>query len=128
MNHFSIFMLATLVFSASSFADGDHTPDVCSTADKEVCAHIGHMSGMKTKVEGKFLVHITAPKIENFKMDLWMPDHKHGTSPVTVTPKGKNKFEITKAEFSMPGKWHARLTFDSNKKPHAIEIPLDIKE
>jgi hypothetical protein len=117
--------------SAAAMKHGDdHTADVCSAADAKVCAHIGHMSGMTAKTDLSFLVHITAPKtVSGFTMDLWMPEHGHGTNdPIVITPDSANKFKITKANFSMPGKWVARLSFDIDKTNHKIEIPLEVSK
>ena len=126
MNLLSLAFIAVSI----SFADGgEHTADFCSPSDKKVCAHIGHMSGMKTKGEAEFMVDILLPKeVSNFKVDLWMPEHNHGTAPVVVSPYKTNKYKIKKALFTMAGKWHARLSFDQGKTTHKIEIPLTIND
>jgi hypothetical protein len=132
---FSLVFAATLTAAAAptpaSHKHGDdHTPDVCSATDAKVCAHIGHMTALKEKTETSFLVHIMAPKtVSNFTMDLWMPEHGHSTNdPIVVTPDSPNKFKVTKANFSMPGKWVARLSFDVDKINHKIEIPLEVSK
>ena len=122
-------LTAIVLFSVSAFSDGDHTPDFSSATDAKVCAHIGHMTGMKTKGEAEFIVDILMPKtVSDVQVDLWMPEHSHGTSPVTVNPHKKNKFKIKKAVFTMTGKWHARISFNVDKVNHKIEIPLTITE
>lgn len=108
----------------------DHTSDICSSTDAKICAHIGHMNGMKSKSESSFKVHVMIEKpITNLKVELWMPEHDHGTnSPVVVAQDKGNKYDVTKAVFSMPGKWVARLNFEVDKIPHKIEIPLIIEK
>ena len=125
-----MYFLGLALIASIAFADGgEHTADFCSSTDKKVCAHIGHMTGMKTKGEAEFVVDILLPKeVSNFKVDLWMPEHNHGTTPVAVSPYKKNKFKIKKAVFTMTGKWHARLSFDKDNTTHKIEIPLAINE
>jgi hypothetical protein len=42
---------------------------------------------------------------------LWMPDHGHGSDPVTITKKEDNgvSFEVTKVRFTMTGKWEIKI-------------------
>ena len=129
MSHYMLLISIALGFSLNTLAKDDHTANFCSATDAKVCAHIGHMTGMKTKNDAEFIVDIVVPKaVTNFKADLWMPEHDHGTSPVTISPYKKNKYKIQKAVFSMTGKWHARISFDLDKVNHKIEIPLTIGE
>ncbi len=125
----TVFLTAIILYMASAFAKDDHTDNFCSTTDPKVCAHIGHMTGMKTKGDSEFVVDIVVSEtVSDVKVDLWMPEHDHGTSPVTVNPYKKNKFKIKKAKFSMAGKWHTRIDFNVGKQNHKIEIPLIITE
>ncbi len=120
---------AIALLSIGAFAKDDHTANFCSPTDAKVCAHIGHMSGMKTSGEAEFMVDIVVSKpVNDVTVDLWMPEHNHGTSAVTVNPHKKNKFKIKKAVFSMTGVWHARISFNVDKVNHKIEIPLTIAE
>lgn len=123
-------LVSALVFSSVAFAGphGEHTADVCSATDAKVCAHIGHMKNFKPKSDSSFMVDILVAKpVSNVKVDLWMPEHNHGTnSPVTVKQHKKNKYEVTKAEFSMAGNWVARVSFDVDNVNHKLEIPLTI--
>ncbi len=129
MSRFMILVFVAFGFSLNAFAKDDHTANVCSAADAKVCAHIGHMTNMKKKMDSEFMIHVLVPKaVTNFTADLWMPEHDHGTSPLEITPSKKNKFKIKKAVFSMTGKWHARISFDLDKVNHKIEIPLTIAE
>lgn len=125
----TLISIIALTLSLNVVAKDDHTADFCSATDAKVCAHIGHMTGLKTKGEAEFIVDIVvAEKVSDLTVDLWMPDHNHGTSPVTISPFKKNKFKIKKAVFPMAGKWHARISFNLNKINHKIEIPLSITE
>lgn len=129
MTHIIVLVFIFSGFSLNTFAKDDHTANVCSAADAKVCAHIGHMTGMKKKMDSEFMIHILVPKaVTNFTADLWMPEHDHGTSPLEITPMEKDKYKIKKAVFSMIGKWHARISFDLDKVNHKIEIPLSITE
>lgn len=129
MKSFIFVSAAALALSLNVAAKDDHTANFCSATDAKVCAHIGHMSGMKTKGEAEFIVDVVVPEtVTDLTVDLWMPDHNHGTSPVTISPFKKNKFKIKKAVFSMTGKWHTRISFNVNKVNHKIEIPLSITE
>ena len=129
MNKIIFTLLFSLSFSLPALADGDHTADFCSATDKTVCAHIGHMKGMKSKGESEFVLDIVVKKpVSNVKVDLWMPEHNHGSTPVEMSPYKKNKYKVKKAMFSMPGKWHVRAEFDIEKEHHKLEIPLDISK
>ncbi len=127
MNYF--ILLTISILGSASLAANDHTANFCSDKNAKVCGHIGHMKGMKAKGESEFMVDIlVADSVANFKVDLWMPEHGHGTTPVTVNPPKANKFQIKKALFTMAGKWIARVSFDIDKVNHKIEIPLAVSE
>lgn len=127
--------LVTLVLlvlvGLSAFADGDHTENVCSTVDQNVCGHLGHMSGMKSDSEAEFVAHLEIPndvQVTDLTLKLWMPDMGHGSSPVTLTQFGVNKYKVTDAFFIMPGHWEVRIAFKLEGVEHKLYIPVDIAE
>lgn len=126
-------LAATLVFSSviAIAHDGDHSPDVCSRANPDVCAHIGHMSSFTTAGEAQFVAHIQAPQnqqVSDVKIELWMPDMGHGSRPVAVRQFGVNKYHVTKAYFMMAGLWEVRVRFAFGGTNHEIFIPVNIVE
>lgn len=124
-------LLLLVLVGLSALADGDHSVDVCSTVDQSVCGHIGHMSGMKSDSEAEFVVHLEVPndvQVTDLTVALWMPDMGHGSSPVTLTQFGVNKYKVTQAFFIMPGHWEVRVNFKLEGAEHSIHIPVDIIE
>lgn len=130
MKKFVLIFITVISFSKVSLAaDHEHSAEVCSVVNKQVCAHIGHMKGFTTKDEGQFVFHVFTPSkksVTNLKLDLWMAAHGHGTSPVEITDDGANKFKVKKTVFTMTGKWTVRATFDVAGATHKIEIPVEI--
>lgn len=122
-------LFATFLSSGSVLAEGDHSEDVCSVKNTSVCAHLGHMTKVNSSDEVKFIAHIMAPKntqVTNFKLDLWMPSMGHGSSPVTITQVGVNKYQISEAYFIMNGSWEVRVTFDFDGATHNLSFPVQV--
>lgn len=115
----------------SAFAEGDHSVNVCSVNNQDVCGHIGHMSGMKSDSEAQFVTHLEVPgeiQVTDLTVQLWMPSMGHGSSPVKITQLGVNKYKVTEAFFVMPGTWEVRVTFKHEGVEHQIYIPVEITE
>lgn len=127
-------LVVTLLFVLTSllaFADGDHSENVCSSFNTQVCGHIGHMSGMRSDSEAQFVTHLEIPnevQVSDLKVELWMPHMGHGSSPVTITQFGVNKYKITEAYFIMPGAWEVRVSFILDGLQHKLHIPIEIAE
>lgn len=127
----SLLVSASLMFSLSAFADGGHrhSENVCSTADANVCAHLGFHSDLKSTEAGQFIVDIMVQdQVENLQVTLWMPDMGHGTSPVTLSDIGNSHWLVKDAWFVMPGNWVVKLDFVIAGTQHHIEIPVEIAE
>ena len=110
-----------------AFAE-NHTPNYCSAISKQVCGHLGHFDKFVSGQPMEFMAHLMVPQneeVQDFKMDLWMPMHGHGSSPVTLTSKDVNKFWVSDANFVMAGRWLVRMDFVLRGAAHHIEIPVD---
>ena len=95
VSRFMVLIFIALGFSINASANEDHTANFCSATDAKVCAHVGHMTNMKKKMDSEFMIHVLVPKeVTHFTADLWMPEHDHGTTPLEITPMKKNKFKI----------------------------------
>jgi YtkA-like len=129
--HVVALVLLVLV-GVSAFADdGNHSANVCSTQNQNVCGHIGHMTGMKSDSEAQFVTHLEIPnnvQVTDLTVKLWMPDMGHGSWPVTITQFGVNKYKITQAYFIMPGSWEVRVAFKLEGVAHELHIPVEIAE
>ncbi len=128
--HVVALVLLVLV-GMSAFASDDHSENVCSTVNQYVCGHIGHMTGMNSETEAQFVTHLEIPnevQVTDLTVKLWMPDMGHGSSPVTVTQFGVNKYKVTQAFFIMPGNWEVRVAFKLEGVAHALHIPVVIAE
>jgi hypothetical protein len=129
----SILLSAALMLSLPTFADNGHThtPNVCSTKNPDVCAHLGIYGELKSSVANQFIVDIMTPDgsaFTNLKVVLWMPDMGHGSSPVSLQDVGNNHYLVTNAWFVMTGQWTVKLNFDFNGENLDIEIPVEIAE
>lgn len=129
----SILVSAALMLSLPAFADNGHThtPNVCSTKNPDVCAHLGIYGELKSTVANQFIVDIMTPDgsaFTNLKVVLWMPDMGHGSSPVSLQDVGNNHYLVTNAWFVMTGQWTVKLNFDFNGENLDIEIPVEIAE
>lgn len=128
----SALVLSLFVFGLNVFAagDGNHSETICSAADANVCAHLGHMTKDASSGEAQFIAHAMVPEnqeVSNMKVVLWMPSMGHGSRPVTLAKVGVNKYQVTKAYFMMRGDWDVRLTFSLNGINHAINIPVVVE-
>lgn len=140
MKHLSILALCfafigiiTPRFSQAA-EDNEHSIEVCSTQNQNVCAHLGFMAGpLNSHSEGQFVVHFLTPansEISNLTVELWMNmgKHSHGSAPVTITPLRPQIYKITEAYFVMVGEWQVQIRFDLNGAPQSIDIPVPILE
>ena len=127
-----VLFVALLSLGIMAHADDDHTPNYCSAVQTNVCAHLGHMTALNTRDEVQFVAHVMTPndqQISDLKIDLWMDmgGHGHGSSPVTITQFGPNKYKVSEAYFVMTGTWLVRLTFNFNGQKQQINIPLQVQ-
>lgn len=132
MARLSLVALVLLVFTGlAAFAEDDHSANVCSIQNAQVCGHIGHMTGMKSDSEAQFVAHLEIPgdvQVSSLTVKLWMPEMGHGSSPVTVTQFGVNKYRVTEAYFIMPGQWEVQVKFTLDGVQHQLNIPVMINE
>ncbi len=129
-----IFALCTALLTLNtSVAQAElHTPNYCSGASTQICAHLGYRAPFTTSEEGVFVVHILdQTEVSNLQVSVWMDmggGQGHGSAPVEVQALGDNHFQVQNAWFVMEGKWLVRITFDSNNQSHEISIPVLVKE
>lgn len=128
--HVVTLVLLVLV-GMSAFASDDHTANVCSAVNQNVCGHLGHMTGLKFDSEAQFVAHLEVPnevQVTDLTVKLWMPEMGHDSSPVKITQLGVNKYKITEAYFIMPGNWEVRVAFKLEGIAHELHIPVVITE
>lgn len=125
----SLVLMASLSWAQEA---DEHTPDYCAKNNANVCAHLGHMSGLTSTTEGHFVVHVS--KTEGFetqdmdvKLMMHMGHHSHGSAPVKLTQFAPNKYKVDNAWFVMTGLWSVDLTFKLNGQVYDISIPVEIK-
>ncbi len=124
-----LFALALTFTSLAWSQDDDHSVEVCSRKNPNVCAHIGHKQGFTTTSTSEFVFHASTPdheKLSDLKIDLWMPAHGHGSAPVVIDEVALNKFKITEAYFVMIGNWIIRAHFTLAGDSYDLEIPVVI--
>lgn len=63
----------------------------------------------------------------NLKVELWMPDHGHGSAPVTVTRVNSHEFIASEIYFIMPGLWEVRMVLTDNIGQIVWELTEDIR-
>jgi hypothetical protein len=49
------------------------------------------------------------PSLGEISLELWMPEHGHGSSPVMIEKTADNRIRITDIWFIMPGFWQLRF-------------------
>lgn len=123
-------LAAVLLFSTTLWASGDHTPDYCSEAFPEVCAHLGHMSAFSTQEPAQFVAHAMVPgaeALENFQVSIWhLQGEEWALSPSShsLSPKGTNKYLVQNVQFSFEGDSIVKLSFLRNGRVGHIDIPV----
>lgn len=77
-----------------------------------LCLKITWLLGPRATGESQLIAELTTEPIEaqdvsgyTLKATLWMPEHGHGSSPVTIEQIEPAKFLIKSVYFIMPGKW-----------------------
>lgn len=80
-----------------------------------LCLKVTWLLGPRATGESQFVAELTADPTKpeeaqeisgyTLKATLWMPEHGHGSSPVTVEQIEPSKFLIKNVYFIMPGKW-----------------------
>lgn len=121
--------------SGSAFAAEEHSENVCSAVDANVCAHLGFHWGMpKSDGEGQFMFHVMLPEgveATDVAVTLWMDlgnGSGHGADPVELTKMAANKYMVSKAFFPMAGEWLVKTTFKIGDVEHKIDFALNIAE
>lgn len=123
--------LLTLSLASKALASDDHTDNICTSSAPQICAHLGHFTKLNSSDEVQFITHIMAPQneqVNNISVDLWMPSMGHGSSPVTITQVGVNKYQIQQAYFIMPGQWLVRVRFGLAGVSYQLNIPVNVTE
>jgi len=112
----AFWLSATFLFSFTglSFAQ-QNQQKVCSQVT-DVCVSYSSSTPFVFNKEAQFTLTIQDAdnaEIQLVKVDLWMEmgNHGHGSSPLKVTPKSSELYEITKAYFVMKGNWQIRVTY-----------------
>lgn len=133
MKHLLISLLAVSgLFAMSASAAEDHTAEVCSVKNTQVCVHLGIHEELTSEKEGKFMIHALTPAdapVSNVKADLWMDmghGHGHGSAPLTLKDLGGNHVLATNAWFVMMGQWQVRIEFTFEGETHQVIIPVNI--
>ncbi len=128
-----IIALATLVMiSWCAQAHQFHSENVCSTQIQGLCVHLGYNSEPVINQSAEFMVHFESQtgldmqKIESVSIDLWMPDHGHGSSPVQVRRLNSDHFLLSDAWFVMPGLWQIRINVSFDGQQDQLLVPIEI--
>ena len=58
------------------------------------------------------------------KMDLWMPEHGHGSGPTKITESTEGCSTVERIKFLMKGKWELRLQFQNKD---TATVLVDVK-
>lgn len=130
-----IICILGMLFSFSAVAQShDHSAEVCSVKNENVCVHLGIHEEMTSEKEAQFIIHALIPDagiIQNLQADLWMDmghGHGHGSAPLTITQRKPNIYLATNAWFIMMGEWQVRIQFELNGETHQVIIPVYIKK
>jgi hypothetical protein len=72
------------------------------------------LQGPSVNSESQFHMTFLQPVSFNLKVDLFMPDMGHGSSPVEITAEDSQNFMVKRVFFIMHGLWEVRLFNDNN--------------
>lgn len=77
----------------------------------QVCGMINWTRGPVLRTESSidmlFVPHVAASTV---KVEAWMPEHNHGTRPVTISWNSDGMITVSKLYFVMPGEWVLRVS------------------
>ncbi len=127
-------LIAGLANLETTFAHTHHTADFCSATAKDICAHLGYNEPPNSADESKFMLDLQPSKVNasliskvavSLHMD--MGGSSHGSSPVTIKQVDAAHYQVTKAYFTMTGKWVVKVNFEYNGAGHEIQIPIEVQ-
>lgn len=127
-------LLACAGFLSVNASAEEHSAEVCSVKNTQVCVHLGIHEELTSEKEAKFIIHALTPGdalVTDLKADLWMDmghGHGHGSAPLTLKDLGTNHILATNAWFVMMGEWQVRVEFTFEGEVHQVIIPVYIKK
>lgn len=126
-----------LGFAVSSSALGleEHSENVCSTINEQICAHIGMHEVPVVGTPSNFMVHFlvedaVAEQIKNVDVLQVFPGETEEDfilNTLTFEQKNATHYMVKEAVFEKAGQWFIAVVFDYNGETDMIEIPLSIK-
>lgn len=60
--------------------------------------------------------------LDNYNIYLWMPEHGHGSYPISIKYLGESLFELKDVYFTMPGYW--TLVIENKDTKKEIKWPI----
>ncbi|MCB0393996.1 MAG: FixH family protein [Bdellovibrionales bacterium] len=81
-----------------------------------LCFNVIWSEGPATNGESKMKIRFWLAEdaenvnVEGLEVELWMPEHGHGSSPTTVNSIELGSYEVSDVYFIMPGFWEVRIT------------------
>jgi hypothetical protein len=125
----SVALALVVLFSLQGMASAD--PQACAKENPAVCAELQLPTyGLGSEAPESFLIQAMAPAGQEIvaleaSIEMNMMNMRHGSAPVTVTPKGNNLFQIEDAQFVMQGSWDVVLVLTtSDQTKYKLIIPV----
>lgn len=117
MNYGRTFVLSSLLVSAVSFgADWTAKSERGKTYSFQV-------EGALTQTTSVGLICGSEPTVFTY-VELWMPQHRHGSTPTTLTTIRDNCARVDRLNFLMAGRWDVRAeTAAGDKVSIAVDVP-----
>lgn len=112
-----------------------HTPEVCSTASTELCAHLGFKVEPSSTDATEFMLHfmpaasLDPKEIKDVTVTLWMEvgGQTYGSAPATVKMLDYIRYTVSDVHFVTPGEWQVKIGFNYLGTAHEITIPVQVK-
>ena len=107
-------------FSSTAFAGQNF--EIQSDKGKKVTLSFNE-ENITTDTGEAVICSTPAAKVVEAKLWMNMGHHGHGSGPTTIAEGENGCYDITRIDFSMPGKWEIRVKFeDADKGVFNLEV------
>lgn len=88
-----------------------------------LCYQLRWVTGPTTSGPDEFEIKIESMTSDSqLSVELWMPDHGHGSAPVEIEALGSGVFRVREVYFIMPGFWELRFNWHSDNDGREVSF------
>lgn len=114
-----------LISSTETFIKGEKNQEISYKLDNY------YFKFIKTKNfvlydENKIRINsdVEEGNFDNYNVYLWMPEHGHGSYPISIRYLGDSLYELSDVYFTMPGYW--TLIIENKETKKEIKWPINL--